>query len=215
MIERPRMVQDGRYLIYLIDNSPSARSTVVGDDTLFGLQVREFNRFLDAIKQGANHARTWVLVVTFQGALEPGWQRLEDVEKLKPEEIPTSACSPVIDLVAGLFDLAEVLVANARSRIFCAIFLATDGLDGVCINGKDYPVSITTADEVKLRAERFYDSNFLANAVATGADGGEMVTKFLRSLGFREQNIFPVGLNASDLRRVVMDATDQTMALLN
>jgi hypothetical protein len=207
----PTLREDGRCFICFIDNSRSMRDTKIGSQSLFSLQVQETNRLIRALKVGKTRLRTWVLFVTFDGALEPGWQPLMDVHPLEEAKIPIANCSPVLDLLASVLDTFEMLVQLATGKLTCTMMLATDGLDGITLGGKPCSISVATVNSVRSRIDRFFASGFIANALAIGPDGGDEVSSFFSSLGFPNQSIHRSGLDPKALRRAFKDLSESSL----
>jgi hypothetical protein len=208
LVRKPELSADYRYLVVFLDNSPSTVQTKIGGESLFSLQVSEANRTLKALKAGKLGEKTWVLLVSFNGVLSPGWQPLEDVPEIEPSAIAQSASSPVLDMLGGVFDAFKELVADATEegvRIRCAVMIATDGLDGVEIDSTAYPVSCSRAEHIRPRIADFTARGFQMNALAMGADGGKKVASFFRSLGLEDTCIIKSGLDRSALLKAFDD----------
>jgi hypothetical protein len=208
LVRKPEISADYRYLVGFLDNSPSTVETKVGEESLFSLQVSEMNRTLRALKAGKLGDKTWVLLVTFNGALFPGWQPLEDVPEIQASAIQQSKSSPVLDMMGGIFDAFKELVVDATEegvRIRCAVMIATDGLDGVEIDSTAYPVSSSGVEDIQPRVAEFTARGFQLNALAMGADGGKKVASFFSSLGIDNSCIIKSGLDRKALLKAFDD----------
>jgi len=189
---------------------------MVGGRSLFSVQVEETNKLLYALKLGKQRNKTWVLLVTFNGAIHPGWQPLSSVDYLDAEQLSESRCSPILDLLAGICDICEgLVVASEGFDIRCGMMIATDGLDGFTVESTAYPVSISTVEEVHYRVKRFCDSGYFAYALAIGPDGGDEVASFFDSLGFSKAFIGKAGLDPQGLRRAFADMSESSLQGLN
>lgn len=209
----PVIESGGRYFIALIDNSRSMHETKIGEQSLFSLQIEQINTLLTALKTGKKRDDTHVLLVTFDGALDPGWQPLMDVHYLNESAIPESNCSPILDILGGILDTLELVAItgiDAGKDVKCSMLVVTDGLDGFNVGSRAFPVSVSTVAQIRKRMERHYKSGYVANALAIGPDGGKAVTDFFLSVGFNSKSIVSSELDPQKLRRAYEDVSESS-----
>ena len=199
------IVDNGSYFVVLLDTSRSMRETrVAAEETLFSLQLAQVNSFGTALFKGKNNDKMQLLFVHFDGVVAQGWTPLAELPRLKDEDLPESACSPVLDTLSAALELFEKIKIEAMKKqaaVNCGLLVVTDGLDGITIGDRSYPISVRGVEDVRKQIARFQARDYHAHALAIGSDGGAEVSDFFLKLGFEPDLIFKSGLNESELRK--------------
>jgi hypothetical protein len=207
------LVEDGRYLVLLLDNSESARGTVINGKSLFAQQLEAVEELVTYLMSGKAHDRTEILTVCFHGAVGEGWYPLHKVPRFDPSHFEFMNCTPLLDFLSAVLDHLESVFATGFEQdvsVRCGFMLMSDGLEGVDVGGKSFPVSVTSEEQVRLRMEWFLRREFFANALAMGADGGLELKNLLLRVGFPKDGIRPTSLGAGELRRAFGDMSYST-----